>query len=95
MSQRRESPEARARRDLEEHMVRLRREIEEGRGGGSGRLAALTSLADSRGVPLYEVVAAADAGELRSIIDLPDRRTALAQAKARQARLDAMRRNWS
>lgn len=63
-----------ARRDLEWHALRLMREGEDQR-AGSSRLGALSGLAKSRGVSIVDVLAAADANELRSIIELPRVRT--------------------
>jgi hypothetical protein len=82
-----------ARQDLERHSLLLARELEQSRGSGA-RLSALISLAESRRVPLSEVLAAADKNELRSIVEMPDRRAAVARAKARLAALEAQRKRW-
>ena len=89
-----ETAEDRARRELDEHALRLMKELE-GQRGSSARLEGLFSLAESRGVPISEVIEAAEAGELRSIVALPDRRAVLRAARARKVRLEAMRRGWS
>ncbi len=85
-----------ARRDLEYHALRLARQAEaqQARAGGS-RLLALASLAESRRVPLSDVLAAADKGELRSIVEMPDRRAAVAGALARRAQINAMPLSWT
>ncbi len=84
-----------ARRDLERHALRLAHEVDQQARAGGSRLSALASLAESRRVPLSDVLAAANKGELRSIVEMPDRRAAVARALARRAYIDAMPRNWT
>ncbi len=85
-----------ARRNLEYHALRLDRQAEaqQARAGGS-RLSALASLAESRRIPLSQAVAAADKGELRSIVEMPDVNRARKLALARLEALDARRRSWT
>ncbi len=84
-----------ARRDLERHALRLAHEVEQQARAGGSRLSALASLAESRRVPLSDVLAAADKGELRSIVEMPDRRAAVARALARRAQINAMPLSWT
>ncbi len=84
-----------ARRDLERHALRLAHEVDQQARAGGSRLSALASLAESRRVPLSDVLAAADKGELRSIVEMPDRRAAVARALARRAQINAMPLSWT
>ncbi len=86
--------EENARRDLERHAARLALEADQQARAGGSRMSALTSLAESRRVPLSDVVAAANRGELRSIVEMPDRSRAVREALARLEALDARRRSW-
>jgi hypothetical protein len=84
-----------ARRDLERHAARLAHEVDQQARAGGSRLPALASLAESRRVPLSDVLAAANRAELRSIVEMPDRRAAVARALARRAEFEAWRRSWT